>query len=65
MTEQEKLDCKHEHMKQPAFDPKEAAGLHSWHDVRMHFPRYQGECPACGKFLTVYASVEHRKAGNW
>lgn len=64
MTEQEKLNCRHVNMKLPNFD-EGVNECKSWHEVRMRYPRYQGECPDCDKFLTVYANAEHRKAGNW
>ena len=65
MPNKKKGECRHEQLKLPDFDPVAAEKLHSWHDVRMHFPRYQTTCPDCEEFLTIYASEEHKRAGNW
>jgi len=57
-------NCTHSRMRPPDFDLNEAREM-SAHDIQLKFPRYQGECPDCGKFLTIYASPEHRNAGGW
>lgn len=57
-------NCKHESMRPPDFDPVETAKMNI-NEVRLKFPRYQGTCPACEKFLTIYASDAHKLAGAW
>jgi hypothetical protein len=47
------------------FNPIHAAEFMDYKQVRECYPRFQGPCPICNKIVTVYASVDHKRAGRW
>lgn len=53
---------KHERCK-VEFDEADA-NLPEW-EIRRRWPRFDGECPDCGKRMIVYASATHYIAGDW
>lgn len=48
----------------PIFDEEAARGLDA-HDVRRHWPRFDGTCAVCGWNGIAYASNMHYISGDW
>ena len=46
------------------FDKEAARGLDA-QEVRRRWPRFYGECRACGYVGIAYASLEHYVMGDW
>lgn len=46
------------------YDAEDCAGKSADY-VRVHYPRFYGECPDCGERMIGHASFEHFVAGDW
>lgn len=59
-----KENCKHPPNPDPIDGPFGICGDCN-REIRKRWPRFDGECPDCGKHLIAYASSEHYIFGDW